>query len=87
MNDNISLYHQTMFNFLFYHSNNRFDLWSQISIFSLCEKIHLINNLRLYEVGTIDYEFSESKASKIIRSIGFPTCIEELALKMDLIGI
>ena len=38
-------------------------------------------------VNTVNYELYSSEAGKIIKDLGFPTCLEELAMKMDLMGI
>jgi hypothetical protein len=37
--------------------------------------------------NNVGYELYSSEAGKIIKALGFPTCIEELAIKMDLMGI
>ena len=37
--------------------------------------------------NSISYELYSSEAGKIIKDLGFPTCIEELIIKMDLMGI
>lgn len=44
-------------------------------------------NPRPIKTNTISYEIYYSKAGQIIKSLGFPTSLEELNIKMDLMGI
>jgi hypothetical protein len=48
-----------------------------------------VNILESRPIGanTVFYELCHSEVGQIIKSLGFPTSLEELAIKMDLIGI
>jgi hypothetical protein len=58
--------------------------------FSHCEslkEITISNSVTSIDDYSISYELYSSEAGKIIKELGFPTCLEELAMKMDLMGI
>lgn len=59
------------------------------SIFKFAERCRNIYNKTndIISKNSISYELYSSEAGKIIKDLGFPTCLEELMIKMDLMGI
>jgi hypothetical protein len=51
----------------------------------LCRNHYM--NPRPIKANTISYEICYSEAGQVIKNLGFPTSLEELAIKMDLMGI
>lgn len=85
----LSSLHSNMFDFLFKHteSNELIDDWTSLSIFRMCNVFDVnlsgSNRLAVYFIK----ELGKSKAAETIRNIGYCDSLEELALRMDLIGI
>ena len=48
---------------------------------------YLIKHCSSFKNITINYEFYNSEVFNILKNIGFPESLEELVIKMDLIGI
>lgn len=75
------------YSFLLHHKDNDYDNYIGHSIFNFAERCR--NYYNNYYVGdnSIAYELYSSDAGKIIKALGFPCCLEEIIIKMDLIGI
>jgi hypothetical protein len=81
-----------IYSFLMNHNDNTlFGYCYSCSIFKYAElcRNHFVNVLehRPIKANTISYEICYSEAGQIIKSLGFPTSLEELAIKMNLVGI
>jgi hypothetical protein len=80
-----------IYSFLMNHNaNTLFGYCYSCSIFKYAELCrHFVNvpEHRPIKADTISYEICYSEAGQIIKSLGFPTSLEELGLKMDLMGI
>ena len=57
------------------------------SIFNVAERCRNYYNKHYVNDYSIAYELYSSEAGKIIKNLGFPCCLEELIIKMDLMGI
>lgn len=83
------------YSFLMNHSDDdtSYVFYCYGSIFKYAEKCrnHFVNILKprciRANTNTISYEICYSEAGHVIKSLGFPTSLEELAIKMDLLGI
>lgn len=77
------------YSFLLYHKDNDYDIYIGSSIFNFAERCrNYYNNKDCIIINnSIAYELYSSEAGRIIKELGFPTCLEELAMKMDLLGI
>jgi hypothetical protein len=78
------------YSFLLHHKDNDYDNYIGHSIFNFAERCR---NYYQYHANlpnkylNIAYELYSSEAGKIIKALGFPCCLEELAIKMDLMRI
>jgi hypothetical protein len=75
------------YSFLLCHKDNDFDNYIGHSIFNFAERCRNYYNKYCVDDYSIAYELYSSEAGKIIKELGFPCCLEELILKMDLMGI
>lgn len=76
------------YSFLLSHKDNNYDIYIGNSIFNFAEKCrNFFNNKHYVDANSIAYELCSSEAGRIIKELGFPCCLEELAIKMDLMGI
>lgn len=75
------------YSFLLHHKDNNYDIYIGSSIFNFAEKCRNFYNKHYIDDKSIAYELYSSKAGRIIKEIGFPCCLEELIIKMDLMGI
>jgi hypothetical protein len=75
------------YSFLLYHKNADYYNYICSSIFKFAEKCRHYQSKCCIDDYSISYELYSSEAGKIIKELGFPTCLEELAMKMDLMGI
>jgi hypothetical protein len=81
-----------VYSFLMNHDvgNSTIDWW-YCSIFKYAEACRnyfmKVREPRYIKSDTILHEICYSDAGQIIKNLGFPTILEELALKMDLMGI
>lgn len=57
------------------------------SIFEFAKRCRQYYQNCTNKLNKVSYELYFSEAGKIIKDLGFPTCLEELAMKMDLLGI
>lgn len=78
------------YSFLLCHKYNYFYNYISSSIFKFTERCR---NFYQYHANlpnkyfNIAYELYSSEAGRIIKALGFPCCLEELIIKMDLLGI
>ena len=75
------------YSFLLYHNNNDYDIYIGSSIFNVAERCRKYFNKHSVDDYSIAYELYSSEAGRIIKMLGFPCCLEELIIKMDLMGI
>jgi hypothetical protein len=79
------------YSFLMNHKDDTSFVYCYSSIFKYAEtcRNYFVNILapRCIKANTISYEICHSEAGQVIKSLGFPTSLEELAIKMDLMGI
>jgi hypothetical protein len=75
------------YSFLLHHKDNDYDNYIGHSIFNFAERCRNYYNKYCVDDYSIAYELYSSEAGKIIKELGFPCCLEELILKMDLMGI
>jgi hypothetical protein len=79
------------YSFLLYHKDNDFgnDYANYIgsSIFKFVERCGNYYNKHCIIDYSNTYELYSSDAGKIIKALGFPCCLEEIIIKMDLMGI
>lgn len=75
------------YSFLLWHKYNDYANYIGSSIFEYAERCRNYYNKHRVNDYSIAYELCSSEAGKIIKTLGFPTCLEELTIKMDLIGI
>jgi hypothetical protein len=76
------------YSFLLHHKDNDYDNYIGHSIFNFAERCrNYYNKYSVYDYSTIAYELYSSEAGRIIKELGFPCCLEELIIKMDLMGI
>jgi hypothetical protein len=77
------------YSFLLYHKDTDYYNYIGSSIFNFAKKCRNYYNKNKYCVDdySIAYEIYSSEAGRIIKELGFPCCLEELAIKMDLMGI
>jgi hypothetical protein len=77
------------YSFLLHHKDNDYDNYIGNSIFNYAKRCRNYYNKNKYYVDdtSIAYELYSSEAGKIIKDLGFPCCLEELIIKMDLMGI
>jgi hypothetical protein len=75
------------YSFLLHHKDNDYDNYIGHSIFNFAERCRKYYNKHCIDDYSIAYELYSSEAGKIIKELGFPCCLEELAMKMDLMGI
>lgn len=74
--------------FLLWHKYNDYAQYIGSSIFEYAERCRIwYNNIKFGINNSIAYELYSSDAGRIIKELGFPSCLEELAMKMDLMGI
>jgi hypothetical protein len=87
--NNIQTIDGSAYSFLMNHNNDDTSfMYCYCSIFKyaeLCRNHYMIH--RPIRVNTISYEICHSESGQVIKSLGFPTSLEELAIKMDLLGI
>ena len=57
------------------------------SIFNFANRCRNYYNKHNVDDHSIGYELYSSEAGRIIKALGFPCCLEELIIKMDLMGI
>jgi hypothetical protein len=82
-----------IYSFLFSHKFSYRFKYNDCSIFKYAENCR--NYYQNYQdyfecsdfANDVGYELYSSEAGKLIKELGFPTCLEELIIKMDLIGI
>lgn len=77
------------YSFLLSNKNNDYGIYMGCSIFKFAERCRNIHNKTndVINKNSISYELYSSEAGKIIKDLGFPICLEELIIKMDLMGI
>ena len=75
------------YSFLLYHKDNDYGHYISSSIFEYAERCRNYYNKYCVNDYSIAYELYSSEAGRIIKELGFPTCLEELIIKMDLMGI
>jgi hypothetical protein len=76
------------YSFLLHHKDNDYDNYIGHSIFNFAKRCrNYYNKYSVYDYPTIAYELYSSEAGRIIKELGFPSCLEELAMKMGLMGI
>jgi hypothetical protein len=75
------------YSFLLHHKDNDYDNYFGSSIFNFANRCRNYYNKHNVDDHSIGYELYSSEAGKIIKALGFPTCLEELVIKMDLMGI
>jgi hypothetical protein len=74
--------------FLLWHNYNDYANYIGSSIFNFAKKCrNYYNNKYCVDDYSIAYELYSSEAGRIIKELGFPCCLEELVMKMDLIGV
>ena len=74
--------------FLLWHNYNDYANYIGSSIFNFAERCrNYYNNKYCVDDYSIAYELYSSEAGRIIKELGFPCCLEELIIKMDLMGI
>ena len=75
------------YSFLLQHKDNNYNIYIGSSIFNFAERCRKYFNKHCVGDDSIAYELYSSEAGRIIKALGFPCCLEELIIKMDLIGI
>ena len=75
------------YSFLLYHKDNDYDNYIGSSIFKFAERCRNYYEKYDCEYNYLSYELYCSEAGKLIKDIGFPDSLEELTIKMDLLGI
>ena len=76
------------YSFLLCHKYNDHGIYIGSSIFNFakrCRKYYTKHYVD--DDGSIAYELYSSEVGRIIKALGFPCCLEELMIKMDLLGI
>lgn len=82
-----------IYSFLFNHTSSYRYKFNDCSIFKYAEtsrnfyKKHQNYSECSDFAKCVGYELYSSEAGKIIKDLGFPYCLEELTMKMDLLGI
>jgi hypothetical protein len=74
------------YSFLLHHKDNDYDNYIGHSIFNVAERCRNYYNRHCVNDNSIAYELYSSEAGKIIKELGFPCCLEELDLKLTLVG-
>ena len=89
--DNVQPIVGITYSFLMNHNDDTSSVYFYSSIFKYAEmcRNYFVNIIapRCIRTNTISYEICHSEAGQIIKSLGFPVSLEELAIKMDLMGI
>jgi hypothetical protein len=75
------------YSFLLCHKYNYYDNYIGSSIFKYAEICRNYYQKHYINDNSISYELYFSEAGKIIKDLGFPCCLEELMIKMDLMGV
>lgn len=75
------------YSFLLYHKDNNYDNYIGHSIFNFAKRCRNYFTKYCDNDNSIAYELYSSEAGKIIKDLGFPESLEELIIKMDLLGI
>ena len=75
------------YSFLLYHKDNDYDNYIGHSIFNFAKRCRNYFTKYCDKDNSIAYELYSSDAGRIIKALGFPCCLEELIIKMDLMGI
>jgi hypothetical protein len=74
------------YSFLLSHKDNDYDNYIGHSIFNFAERCRKYYNKHCIDDYSIAYELYSSDAGRIIKELGFPCCLEELDLKLTLVG-
>jgi hypothetical protein len=74
------------YSFLLHHKDNDYDNYIGHSIFNFAERCRKYYNKHYVDANSIAYELCFSDAGRIIKELGFPCCLEELDLKLTLVG-
>ena len=75
------------YSFLLQHKDNNYNIYIGSSIFNFAERCRKYFNKHCVGDDSIAYELYSSEAGRIIKALGFPCCLEELIINMDLMGI
>ena len=75
------------YSFLLWHEYNDYANYIGSSIFEYAKRCRNYYNKHYINDTSIAYELYSSEAGRIIKDLGFPCCLEELVIKMDLMGI
>jgi hypothetical protein len=76
------------YSFLLSHKDKDYDndIYIGSSIFNVAERCRNYYNRHCVNDNSIAYELYSSDAGRIIKELGFPCCLEELDLKLTLVG-
>lgn len=75
------------YSFLLHHKDSDYYNYIGSSIFNFAERCRNYYNKHCLDDTSIAHELYSSDAGRIIKELGFPCCLEELIIKMDLMGI